>query len=105
MESELEEVGEDVGPAREVGHSSARERPEAEVEVAYVGAAEDVDGEAQAGVCGETSPIREVDEDEVLDALLGEEAGPLALLQLGEHPHRPARKGPWCSVSTPEMAW
>lgn len=90
VESKVSEVGEDVWSAREIGHGGARKRPEAEVEAACIGAAKDVDGEAQVRVSGETSPFREVDEDEVFDALLGEEAGPLALLQIGVHPHRPA---------------
>lgn len=74
-DAELSEVGEDAGAV------GVREPPEAEVEAAERGAAEDVSGEAQIDGRGL------VDEDEVLDAAGGKEARPpgeLALVELEE---------------------
>lgn len=71
-EAELPEVREDVGAARAAG--DAREGPEREVEAAEGRDAEDIDGEEQVERVGA------VGEDEVLDAIGGEEAEPV-----GEH--------------------
>jgi hypothetical protein len=90
VKSELEEVRKH-DDMRELG--DIWECPKSKVEAAYSVAAEDVKWEEQGRISGDQSrSARAVDEDEVFDALLGEEAGPLALLHVGVKHHRPTRE-------------
>ncbi|BAS72992.1 Os01g0596425, partial [Oryza sativa Japonica Group] len=77
---ELQEVGEDVGAAGEA--RGGREIPVADEEAAESGAAEDVGGEGHIEVVDGN-----VDEDEVLHALGGDEARPLGELGTVEREH------------------